>query len=79
VETNQGRWDVPFERAFRIGIRNAGFELRPRLDKNRYGMLGWPNTFTFYRPALVPNLPKGGVPGDEPALLALIDKLAGGN
>ena len=77
VQTNQGRWDVPFERAFRIGIGNAGFELRPRLDKNRYGLLGWPNTFRFYRPALVSNLPKGGVPEDEAALLALIDKLAG--
>ncbi len=75
VNTNQGNWQVPFERVFRIDVGAGVYTLRPRLDKNRYGLLGWPNPFIFYRPQLVPNLPGAKLPTDEQVLLALIDRL----
>lgn len=75
VRTNQGEWRVPFDRRYRIATQSAGFRLRPLPEKNRYGLLGWPNPFIFERPTPEPNLPDNALPLDEAALLALSEQL----
>jgi hypothetical protein len=76
VDTNQGRWQVDFHRTYRIQVRAEGFRLEPVPRKNRYGLMGWPNAFLFYRSRPVPNLPGGSLPDSEAALLDRIDRLA---
>ena len=49
VETNRGSWRVPFRRTFRPRARQEdaanAWTLHPVPQKNRYGMLGWPQAF----------------------------------
>jgi len=77
VQTNQGSWRTAFRRTYRISVAPEGIRLKPILEKNRYGLLGWPNAYRFHRTAVDPNLPGGGIPTDPLELLALIHKLAG--
>jgi len=76
VRTNQGGWEVAFARAFHIRLDRRGFRLEPVPEKNRYGLLGWPDAFVFHRPGPAPNLPGRDLPAGEDALLALIRKLS---
>ncbi|MCZ6729712.1 MAG: hypothetical protein O7C61_08380 [SAR324 cluster bacterium] len=75
VSTNKGRWQVPFRRTYLIQIGKAGISLRPIPEKNRFGLLGWPDSFLFHRTSIVPNLPGGGIPTEPEKLRALIDWL----
>lgn len=77
VQTNQGAWRADFRRTYRISVAAEGIRLAPILEKNRYGLLGWPNAYRFHRTAVAPNLPGGGIPTDPLELLALIRKIAG--
>jgi hypothetical protein len=78
VSSNQGSWRVPFRRTFRITVAPEGIRLAPIPEKNRYGLLGWPNAYTFHHTRIDPNLPGGGIPTDGKQLQALMKKLAGG-
>jgi len=73
VETNQGRWDVPFRREFRW--ERAAERLVPLPEKNRFGMLGWPNAYRFKSAQPVSSLPPEKLPRDEAGLLALMRAL----
>lgn len=75
VRTNQGDWQVPFERRYRIATQRGRFRLTPQPEKNRFGLLGWPNPFVFDRPTPEPNLPGSALPRDEAALLTLSEQL----
>ncbi len=76
VETNQGRWDVPYRRVFRQTGTAGRTRLEPEPEKNRFGMLGWPNAYEFKSPRADPPMPGGKIPRDEAGLLALIAALA---
>lgn len=82
VDTNQGRWQVNFQRTFVISVHESGYRIVPEPRKNRYGLLGWPNAFRFYRRQPAPNLPGREIPAEESALLerilALMPKMAQG-
>lgn len=80
VETNQGQWEVPFHRAFRVhraGERGSASRVRlvPIPEINHYGMLGWPNAYLFQSPQSASGLPHWPVPSDTDGLIALIDRL----
>jgi len=75
VQTNQGSWDVPFRRVFRWTGTAGQTRLEPEPEKNRFGMLGWPNAYKFKSPQPTPSIPGGKIPRDEPGLLALIGAL----
>ncbi len=72
VETNQGNWKVPFHRSFVVQVHDMGYRIVPKPEKNRYGLMGWPNAFRFYRRNPEPNLPAGKLPADKAALLEKI-------
>jgi len=74
VKTNQGAWSTNFSRVFRIVVRSEGFQLVPVLEKNRFGLMGWPNPFQYYRPRPAVNLPKAEFPSEEAGLLEWINK-----
>lgn len=78
VSTNQGKWRVPFRRTYRISVSSEGIRLTPIPEKNRYGLLGWPNSYTFFRTSPAPNLPAGGIPADENEIRELIERLGRG-
>jgi hypothetical protein len=75
VRTNQGDWQVPFDRRYRTATQDGGFRLTPLPEKNRYGLLGWPSPFIFDRPTPEPNLPDKALPRDEAALVDLSQTL----
>jgi hypothetical protein len=76
VATNQGTWDIPYRRTFRIETKGGqGVTLTPLPEKNRFGMLGWPNAYTFVTPLPQPPFANNAVPADEGKLLALMDAL----
>jgi len=72
VITNKGHWRVPFQREFTIYLRKEGIGLKPTLLKNRFGLLGWPNDFFFFRNRPLPNLPSGEIPDSQDNLRAMI-------
>lgn len=74
VETNQGTWDVPFRRVFREETFADKTRLVPLPEKNRFGMLGWPNAYAFKSAQPTPSLAIGGIPTDEGRLIAMIDE-----
>ncbi len=74
VETNQGRWDVPFRRVFREETLADKMRLVPLPEKNRFGMLGWPNAYAFKSARPAPSLAIGGIPSEETRLVAMIDE-----
>jgi len=74
VKTNQGNWTAEYSRTFRIQVQSDGFKLSPVPEKNRFGLMGWPNAFRFYRPRPAINLPKAEFPADEAELLEWINK-----
>ena len=76
VQTSHGSWVTEFTRSFRISQANGVWVLTPNPLKNRFGMMGWPNPFTYYRSSPVPNLPVQDLPLDEPSLLERIYELA---
>ena len=75
VSTNKGRWRVPFRRSYLISLGERGIHLKPLPEKNRYGLLGWPNGYYFFRTRISPNLPSGGIPVTQEKMRTLIDKL----
>jgi hypothetical protein len=80
VKTYQGAWRTPFTRTYRISVLPNGFQLSPVLGKNRYGLMGWPEPYRYYRPQPAPNLPGAKIPAEADALLAWIKaRLAGKN
>ena len=74
VKTNQGNWTAEYSRTFRIVIQPDGFQLVPVPEKNRFGLMGWPNPFRYYRPRPAVNLPKAEFPSEEGELLDWIKK-----
>jgi len=76
VETNQGNWKVEFNRTFTIVIHDTGLRIVPLPEKNRFGMMGWPNGFQYHRQRPVPNLPTLDLPPDEATMLERINELA---
>ncbi len=78
VSTNQGKWRVPFRRTYRITVSSEGIRLTPIPEKNRYGLLGWPNPYTFHRTSPAPNLPSGGIPAAEEEIRELIERMGRG-
>jgi len=77
VKTNKGEWTVPYQRTFKVEISDKGIALAPLPRKNRFGILGWPNRFVFYRTTPVPNLPATDIPADEKNILLMIRELQG--
>ena len=75
VETNQGRWDVPYRRVFRVESSGGTVRLVPLPEKNRFGLLGWPNAYVFASAQPTPPFPNGAVPADENRLVALLHSL----
>lgn len=75
VDTNQGAWRTDFRRTYLISVEGDGFWLLPVLEKNRYGMIGWPNPFRFHRRQPRPNLPGGDIPAAEAGILRHILKM----
>lgn len=75
VVTNQGAWRTAFRREYRITVQDRGYRLAPLPEKNRYGLLGWPNAFQFFRRQPVPNLPGRPLPAQEDAIEAHIQAL----
>ena len=73
VRTGGDFWRVPFRRAFRIGVTGSGIRLTPIPGKNRYGLLGWPDAYLYFREAASPNLPGRNFPADPAALAAKIE------
>jgi len=78
VQTNQGAWRTDFERTYRIRVDPAGFMLEPEPRKNRYGLLGWPQAYRFFRRQPAPNLPGTKLPTDPAALARRIAALLAG-
>lgn len=74
VNTNKGKWKTDFNREFSITVEEKGFRLEPTPWKNRFGMLGWPNDFLFYRLEIAPNLPGITIPTKKADLLKFIQK-----
>jgi hypothetical protein len=72
VRTNRGSWRVPFARSMRVELDANGLRLIPIPEKNRFGMLGWPNPFLYYRVQPAPNIPGADLPTGEDELLELI-------
>ncbi|MBI4082295.1 MAG: hypothetical protein HY423_06755 [Candidatus Lambdaproteobacteria bacterium] len=72
VRTNRGSWRVPFARSLRVELDANGLRLIPIPEKNRFGMLGWPNAFRYYRALPTPNIPGADLPSGEDELLELI-------
>ena len=64
IETNQGNWNIPFSRTYKIIVNPRGIGLKPIPEKNRFGLLGWPDTYFYYRERPTPNLPGGGIQAD---------------
>ncbi len=75
VSTNKGSWQVPFGRDFRILVEAKGIRLKPIPRKNRFGLLGWPDSFFFHRTRVTPNLPTKDIPADPVKLGNLIESL----
>jgi hypothetical protein len=78
VETNEGSWSTTFHRTYQLQMEGAGFVLAPEPQKNRYGLMGWPQYYRFYRRAPAPNLPGVPLPGDEAAMARHIAELLAG-
>ncbi|MEE8435838.1 MAG: hypothetical protein V3S64_13725, partial [bacterium] len=69
VETNQGNWTVAFLRTYRISKEKGGLRLAPIPEQNRYGLMGWPNTFRRHSDGPAPNLPGATIPAGEEEIL----------
>jgi hypothetical protein len=78
VETNQGAWRTAFSRTYRIRVAATGFLLQPEPRKNRYGLLGWPQPYHYYRRQPAPSLPGRKLPQDAAAMAELIASLLAG-
>lgn len=75
VHTNEGSWNTPFHRNYRIEMEGGGFVLSPAPVKNHYGMMGWPQYYRYYRRQPAPNLPGVPLPATEPAMAKHIAQL----
>jgi hypothetical protein len=51
VHTNQGDWHTAFVRVYRVEVKDGVTRLTPVPEKNRFGILGWPNAFVRYEAA----------------------------
>jgi len=76
VKTNQGAWRIPFQRSFRMETTADGLRLSPLPEKNRFGLMGWPNAFVHFRGTPAVNIPGGRLPVDEAGLAALSEALS---
>jgi hypothetical protein len=76
VNTNQGKWTVPYHRTFRIDRGSGTIRLTPLPEKNRFGLMGWPNSFVFLEAQPAVNIPGGAVPSDARQLVHLSEALA---
>ena len=56
----------------------SGFVLAPEPQKNRYGLMGWPQYYRFFRRAPAPNLPGVALPENEAAMAQHIAGLLAG-
>ncbi|MDH4224098.1 MAG: hypothetical protein OEW12_00440 [Deltaproteobacteria bacterium] len=74
VKTNKGEWQAEFHRAFHISTAGQQAKLTPVPEKNRFGMLGWPDSFIRSSPKPEPNLPSGEIPADEAGIVKLTAK-----
>ena len=75
VETSQGTWTVEFLRTYRISKEKGAVRLAPIPEKNRYGLMGWPNAFRHYRDGPATNLPGADIPAGEEEILRYIERL----
>jgi hypothetical protein len=62
VRTNQGDWRTAFIRVYRVDVKDGATRLTPVPEKNRFGILGWPNSFVRYEPAVPAGPASVGVP-----------------
>jgi hypothetical protein len=79
VKTSRGAWRIPFQRSFRIETTADGLRITPLPEKNRYGLLGWPDAFVYFRGSPAVNIPGGRLPGGEQELAELSEALAPAN
>lgn len=78
VRTNQGNWVTVFQRTFKVHVGENGFRLVPLPEKNRFGMMGWPNAFEYFRRDPAPNLPGRKLPATEAGMAELLATLPKG-
>lgn len=76
VNTNQGHWTIPYHRTFRIDHIQDTTLLTPLPEKNRFGLMGWPNSFVRVEAGVAMNIPGGVVPADAKQILGLSEALA---
>ncbi len=76
VKTSQGHWTIPFQRTFRVEGAPGAPRLTPLPEKNRFGLLGWPNAFVYLQAAPAVNLPGNALPADPLQLVRLSEALA---
>jgi hypothetical protein len=75
VNTNQGHWTIPYHRSFRMDRSHGALQLTPLPEKNRFGLMGWPNSFVYAQPGVAMNLPAGKLPADPKRLVGLSEAL----
>jgi hypothetical protein len=76
VNTSQGHWKVPFQRTFKIERAEGALRLTPLPEKNRFGLMGWPNAFVFFERGPAVNLPGNALSPDPQTLMSLSEALA---
>ena len=76
VNTSQGHWTIPFQRTFRTEGAPGAVRLTPLPEKNRFGLMGWPNAFVYLQAAPAVNLPGNALPADARDLIKLSEALA---
>ena len=69
VETNKGNWTVDYQRTFVVSLADGHTRLVPIPEKNRFGLMGWPDGFTHVDDKPQSNLPNNKLPADEAGLL----------
>lgn len=78
VNTSQGHWTIPFQRTFRMERAGGTLRITPLPEKNRFGLMGWPNAFIWLQAAPAANLPGNALPSDPRELIKLSEALAPG-
>jgi hypothetical protein len=76
VNTSQGHWTIPYQRTFRVDRSQGALRLTPLPEKNRFGLMGWPNSFVYLEPRPAVNIPGAAIPSDAKRLIGLSEALA---
>ncbi len=76
VNTSQGHWTIPFRRTFHMERAEGMLRITPLPERNRFGLMGWPNTFVWLQAAPAVNLPDSAPPSDPKALIQLSEAIA---